>query len=144
MKADGQVIPSVPQQKGNPISADTARKIMECMCATVEPGGTATSAQVKGYRVCGKTGTAEKVEHDANGRAYYSHTKHTTSFLGIAPVEAPAFVLLVTADEPSGPKRYGGSVCGKTFSNIARETLQLLQIPQSTPEERDSLDTALK
>ncbi|MBR4220470.1 MAG: penicillin-binding protein 2 [Victivallales bacterium] len=144
VKADGQVIPSVPQQKGNPISADTARKIMECMCATVEPGGTATSAQVKGYRVCGKTGTAEKVEHDANGRAYYSHTKHTTSFLGIAPVEAPAFVLLVTADEPSGPKRYGGSVCGKTFSNIARETLQLLQIPQSTPEERDSLDTALK
>ena len=143
VKANGEVIPSIPQQKGSPISADTARKIMECMCATVEPGGTATSAQVKGYRVCGKTGTAEKVEHDANGRAYYSHTKHTTSFLGIAPVESPAFVLLVTADEPSGPKRYGGSVCGKTFSNIARDTLQLLQIPMSTPVEQDS-NTALK
>ncbi len=144
VKADGEVIPSIPQQKGSPISADTARKIMECMCATVEPGGTATSAQVKGYRVCGKTGTAEKVVRDANGRSYYSHTKHTTSFLGIAPVESPAFVLLVTADEPSGPKRYGGSVCGKTFSNIAHDTLQLLQIPPSTPAERDNLDTALK
>ena len=143
-KANGEVIPSIPQQKGSPISADTARKIMECMCATVEPGGTATSAQVKGYRVCGKTGTAEKVERDANGKPYYSHTKHTTSFLGIAPVEKPAFVLLVTADEPSGPKRYGGSVCGKTFSNIASETLQLLQIPKSTPDPNDVSNTALK
>ena len=143
VKADGEVIPSVPLQKGAPISADTAQKIMECMCATVETGGTATSAQVKGYRVCGKTGTAEKVEHDANGKAYYSHSKHTTSFLGIAPVDNPAFVLLVTADEPSGPKRYGGSVCGKTFSNIASETLQLLQIPQSETESTDDT-TALR
>ena len=126
---DGVTIPSVPKRKGQPISAVTAQKIIECMCATVEKGGTATSAQVPGYRVCGKTGTAEKVVTLPNGKKGYSHSLHTTSFLGIAPVEAPAFVLLVTADEPSGKFRYGGSVCGKTFSRIASDTLRHLQIP---------------
>ena len=114
---------------------------MECMCATVETGGTATSAQVPGYRVCGKTGTAEKYIIGPNGKGAYSHSKHTTSFLGIAPVDNPAFVLLVTADEPSGPKRYGGSVCGKTFSNIAGETLRLMQIPPQRPEDTPTQNT---
>ena len=135
---EGVTIPSVPIKKGQPISAITAQKIMECMCATVEKGGTATSAQVPGYRVCGKTGTAEKVVMQPNGKMGYSHTKHTTSFLGIAPVEAPAFVLLVTADEPSGKFRYGGSVCGKTFSRIAADTLRHLQIPATVMDDSNN------
>ena len=134
---EGVTIPSVPVKKGQPISAITAQKIMECMCATVEKGGTATSAQVPGYRVCGKTGTAEKVVTLPNGKKGYSHTLHTTSFLGIAPVESPAFVLLVTADEPSGKYRYGGSVCGKTFSRIASDTLRHLQIPATVMDDNN-------
>lgn len=137
--SDGTVIPSVPFKKGQPISPTTAARIMECMCATVEKGGTATSAQVPGYRVCGKTGTAEKVVDGPNGKKVYSHTLHTTSFVGIAPVEKPAFVLLVTADEPSGTARYGGSVCGKTFSKISQETLKLLQIAPTVPLETSKI-----
>ena len=137
---EGVTIPSVPVKKGQPISSITAQKIIECMCATVEKGGTATSAQVPGYRVCGKTGTAEKVVTLPNGKKGYSHNLHTTSFLGIAPVESPAFVLLVTADEPSGKYRYGGSVCGKTFSRIASDTLRHLQIPATVMDD-DSKDS---
>ncbi len=138
---EGVTIPSVPIKKGQPISAMTAQKIIECMCATVEKGGTATSAQVPGYRVCGKTGTAEKVVTLPNGKKGYSHNLHTTSFLGFAPVESPAFVLLVTADEPSGKFRYGGSVCGKTFSRIASDTLRHLQIPATVLDGNENKDS---
>ncbi|MBR0459276.1 MAG: penicillin-binding protein 2 [Victivallales bacterium] len=126
---DGTVERSVPRRKSQPISLETSQKITECLMTVVQKGGTATSAAVPGYHVAGKTGTAMKLSKGDNGKLYYDRRRNTASFTGFVPAENPAFVLLITADEPSGRAQYGGSVCGTTFSEIALETLKILQVP---------------
>lgn len=131
VSTDGIITQSVPFKKGQPITPDAARKITECLMTTVEKGGTATSAAVPGYKIAGKTGTAMKLVRSPSGKLVYTGKYNTASFIGFVPADNPAFVLLVTADEPGGRKQYGGSVCGSTFADIASETLRLLQIPPS-------------
>lgn len=140
---DNRVVWSIPFKKGQPITPKTAQKIIECLCATTERGGTGTKAAVPGYRVAGKTGTAvkpilmpghENLPVKQQRRTYKGSKINTASFIGFVPAEDPAFVLLITADEPSGREQYGGSVCGDHFAEIATQTLKLLQIPP-TPEE---------
>ena len=131
VSAEGKVIPSVPFVKAQPISSVTASRMLECLSATVERGGTATSAVVEGYNVAGKTGTAMKLVKGPDGKKRYSHSLNTASFIGLVPLENPVFVLLITVDEPKGKMQYGGSVCGKPFSRIATETLRLMQVPPS-------------
>ena len=70
----------------------------------VQPGGTAPKAQVPGYRVAGKTGTAHKLE----GRGYSN--KYVSSFVGFAPASAPRLIVAVMIDEPSTGVYYGGDV----------------------------------
>ena len=131
VSAEGEVVPSVPFVKSQPISAVTASRMLECLSATVERGGTATSAVVDGYNVAGKTGTAMKLVKGPDGKRRYSRSLNTASFIGLVPIENPVFVLLITVDEPKGKYQYGGSVCGKPFSRIATETLRLMQVPPS-------------
>ncbi|MBQ7177255.1 MAG: penicillin-binding protein 2 [Victivallales bacterium] len=131
VSAEGKVIPSVPFVKAQPISSVTASRMLECLSATVERGGTATSAVVEGYNVAGKTGTAMKLVKGPDGKKRYSRSLNTASFIGLVPLENPVFVLLITVDEPKGKMQYGGSVCGKPFSRIATETLRLMQVPPS-------------
>jgi cell division protein FtsI (penicillin-binding protein 3) len=69
---------------------------------------------VPGYRVGGKTGTAQKV---IGGR--YSHTKYIGNFVGMAPMSDPRFIIAVMIDEPGGPVHYGGDVAGPVFSALA-------------------------
>jgi cell division protein FtsI/penicillin-binding protein 2 len=98
------------------------RQILQMMSLVTQEGGTARRAAIDGYSVAGKTGTSQKV---ING--HYSHSKFFATFIGFVPVERPAFVLLVTADEPQGA-HYGGTVSGPTFKNISERTLKYLEI----------------
>ncbi len=86
-------------------------------------GGTALRAAVPGYEVAGKTGTAQKA-----GIGGYSHSQYVSSFIGFVPADDAAFVLLVTADEPSKGGYYGGTVAAPTFSRIAEKTLRYMQV----------------
>ena len=79
---------------------------------------------MKGYTVCGKTGTAQKTD----GSGTYAKGKYIASFVGFAPAEDPAVAILVVVDEPRG-KYYGGTVAGPVFRKIAQETLSYLNIP---------------
>jgi cell division protein FtsI (penicillin-binding protein 3) len=79
------------------ISPKTAAQMRE-MLEMVTAGGSAVKAQVPGYRVGGKTGTAQKV---VNGR--YSQTKYIGNFVGMAPMSDPRFIIAVMIDEPGGP-----------------------------------------
>ena len=88
-----------------------------------QPGGTAPQAQVPGYRVAGKTGTARKIE----GREY-TH-KYVASFVGIAPASNPRLIVAVMIDEPAGGDYYGGSVAGPVFSNVMGAALRMLDVP---------------
>ncbi len=85
------------------------------------PEGTAPKAQVPGYRVAGKTGTAHKI---AGGR-YVS--KYVSSFVGFAPVSDPRIIIAVMIDEPSGA-HYGGEVAAPVFSAIAGSALRAMNV----------------
>ena len=86
-------------------------------------GGTAQEAQVPGYTLAGKTGTAEKAE--AGG---YSKDKYVASFIGYAPQRNPRLLVAVMVDEPQG-EIYGGLVAGPAFRDITSFALNYLKIP---------------
>ena len=109
------------------ISAATARSVRHMLEMVVLPGGTAPKAQVAGYRVAGKTGTAHKLE----GHVYVN--KYVSSFVGFAPVSNPRLVIAVMIDEPGGGQYYGGSVAAPAFSSIMGAALRLLGVPADAP-----------
>jgi cell division protein FtsI (penicillin-binding protein 3) len=121
-----QTQPQVVEQAVSPEVATIVRRIMQTV---ITDGGTGTSAALQGYTVCGKTGTAQKI--DQTGK--YSLGKYTASFVGIAPVENPHIVVLVVIDEPNG-EHYGGTVAAPAFQKIAHETLQYLNVPPNNPK----------
>ncbi|MBX6317593.1 penicillin-binding protein 2 [Pigmentiphaga sp.] len=108
-------------------SPKTARTMRQMLEAVVGPGGTAAQAQVMGYRVAGKTGTARKI---VNG-VYV--TKYVASFAGFAPVSNPRIVVAVMIDEPSAGSIYGGAVAGPVFSKITGGTLRILGVEPDAP-----------
>jgi len=128
--ADGQQVSKrLPQVRRRVVSEKTARQVRDMMVAVTEPGGTGTRAALAGYRVAGKTGTAQKVDTVTGG---YSPDKRVSSFIGFVPADNPALVLSVTVDEPKG-KAYGGLVAAPVFAKIAGQALSHLNIlPKGT------------
>jgi cell division protein FtsI (penicillin-binding protein 3) len=106
------------------VKPQTARRLKKLLLRAVEQG-TGTSASIKGYSVAGKTGTAQKFNPEGGG---YAHGRYVASFIGFAPAESPAFVMLVLVDEPRGMP-YGGTVAAPVFSRAARQILRYLHIP---------------
>ncbi len=109
------------------ISVETARRVREMLELATGPGGTAPRAQVAGYRVAGKTGTARKIE---NG-VYVS--RYVASFIGFAPASAPRVIVAVMIDEPSNGAYYGGAVAAPIFSQITAGTLRMLGVAHDAP-----------
>ncbi|HVE12985.1 MAG TPA: penicillin-binding protein 2 [Elusimicrobiota bacterium] len=102
---------------------------LKAMLELVVQKGTGVTAQIPGYRVAGKTGTAQKLD-PATGK--YSPTDYISSFAGFAPVGAPKFTILVVVDSPQG-KHYGSEVAGPVFAKLARQMLALRGIPPELP-----------
>jgi cell division protein FtsI (penicillin-binding protein 3) len=126
---DGDLVPlsllrvDTPLAAGKPVfSAQTAREVRAMLELVVMPGGTANKAQVPGYRVGGKTGTAHKLE----GRSYAN--KYVASFVGLAPISEPRLVVAVMVDEPSGGVYYGGDVVAPVFSRVMAGSLRSMGI----------------
>ncbi len=109
------------------ISPETARAVRQMLELAAGPGGTAPRAQIAGYRVAGKTGTAHKQE---NGRYV---RKYISSFVGFAPVSDPRVIVAVMLDEPSAGKYYGGVVAAPVFARITGDSLRALRIPPDAP-----------
>jgi len=106
------------------ISAKTAAQMRAMLETVVLPGGTAVQAQVPGYRVGGKTGTAQKL---VNGR--YSQTHYVGNFAGMAPMSNPRFVIAVMIDDPTGAIHTGGGVAAPTFAALAANALRAENVP---------------
>ncbi len=104
------------------ISPKTALQMREMMEKVAGPGGTAPLAQVRGYRVAGKTGTAHKLEH---GRYV---NKYVASFVGFAPVSDPRVIIAVMVDEPTAGGHYGGQVAAPVFASVAANALRALNV----------------
>jgi len=112
-----------PQTVRRVVSAQTAATISQMMETVTQKGGTGTNAAIEGFRVAGKTGTAQKVDPISRG---YSATKRTASFIGFVPVEKPLLTILVVIDEPS-TSPYGGVVAAPAFRDIAFNSLCYLK-----------------
>src|SRR5262245_4015472 len=91
--------------------------------------GTGQEAQLPGYTVAGKTGTAAKPDPSGG----YSTSRYVASFVGIVPAKSPRLVILVTVDEPAA-SIWGGVVAAPAFQEIAGFDLQYLEIPPDAPE----------
>jgi cell division protein FtsI (penicillin-binding protein 3) len=108
-------------------SEHTARELLKMLEMVVLPGGTAPLAQVAGYRVAGKTGTAHKLE---DGR-YVDH--YVASFVGLAPASNPRLVVAVMIDDPGGNNYYGGEVAAPVFSKVTGAALHALNVTNDAP-----------
>lgn len=112
---------------GKKIYSDaTAREILDMLELVVLPGGTAPLAQINGYRVAGKTGTAHKLEE---GRYI---NRYVSSFVGLAPASNPRLIVAVMINEPNNGQHYGGLVAAPVFSNVMGAALRLLNVPNDT------------
>jgi cell division protein FtsI (penicillin-binding protein 3) len=117
---------AVPKVVRRTIGADTAATLTTIMEGVVTDG-TAKRAQIDGYTVAGKTGTAQKL---VNGQ--YSHSDHYASFVGFVPSRNPALAMVVVIDSAKGPNGdHGGTVAAPIFKNIAEPALRYLGIPPS-------------
>ena len=103
------------------LSEDTTANLLLMLETVVEQS--VSRARVKGYRVGGKTGTAEIFSDDYSGNA------HNAFFVGIAPISNPRIVTVVVVNEPQGQKYYGGQVAAPIFSLIVSGALRIMGIP---------------
>ena len=103
------------------LSEDTTANLLLMLETVVEQS--VSRARVKGYRVGGKTGTAEIFSDDYSGNA------HNAFFVGIAPISNPRIVTVVVVSEPQGQKYYGGQVAAPIFSLIVSGALRIMGIP---------------
>jgi cell division protein FtsI (penicillin-binding protein 3) len=106
------------------LSPRTADQLSTMLEGVLGPGGTAPEAQIPGYRLAGKTGTAEKPD----GQGGYSKYKFVASFIGFAPARNPRLLVAVMVDEPKG-EIYGGVVAAPAFEKIMEFALPYLRIP---------------
>jgi len=110
------------------ISAGTALAVRAMLESVTQPGGTAVRAQVLGYRVAGKTGTAHKLVDGA-----YAPDRYVSSFVGLAPTSAPRLLVAVMIDEPGGDDYYGGLVAAPVFSAVMSEALRMRAVAPDAP-----------
>jgi cell division protein FtsI (penicillin-binding protein 3) len=116
--ASGNYTPSATRESVRVISADTAAKMRLMMESVVSSNGTAPSAAIPGYRVAGKTGTAQRID-DTCG----CYRGYTASFIGFAPADNPAYVISVTIQDPKG-MHWGGYLGGPVFKKVMSFVLQ--------------------
>jgi len=129
---DGKVVSRAASRKPRQVvSAKTARTMTEILSTVVEEGGTAVAANLRGYQVAGKTGTAQKYDPSTHG---YSKDKYVSSFAGFAPADSPRVSAIVVVNEPKG-QYYGGAVAAPAFKEIVGQTLTYMRAPTRLPEQ---------
>jgi cell division protein FtsI (penicillin-binding protein 3) len=106
------------------VSVKTAREMRAMLETVASPTGTAPKAQVPGYRVGGKTGTAYKVV----GGVYAMPRRYVATFAGFAPASDPRLIIAVMIDEPGGALHFGGDVAAPVFSDVAANALRSMNI----------------
>ncbi|RKG33635.1 penicillin-binding protein 2 [Acinetobacter guerrae] len=111
------------------LSPKIADEVLLMLEQVTMPGGTARQANIPGYRVGGKTGTAHKLRADGKG---YSNNEYRALFAGVAPVSDPRLAIIVVVENPQG-RYYGGLVAAPVFAKIMQESLRLMNVPLDKP-----------
>jgi cell division protein FtsI (penicillin-binding protein 3) len=127
--AQGQLVAQVtPQVRRRPITAETAQKLNTILEGVIT-AGTGGKAAVPGYRVAGKTGTAQKIDPDTGA---YSSTLSVASFAGYVPADDPRLTIVAIIDEPQG-EAWGGTIAAPVFRRIAEQALPYLGVSSQEP-----------
>ena len=113
------------------LSPQIADQVLLMLEQVTMPGGTAQQANIMGYRVGGKTGTAHKLRPDHRG---YSNTEYRALFAGVAPISDPRLAIIVVVENPRG-SYYGGLVAAPVFARVMQESLRLMNVPLDKPLE---------
>jgi cell division protein FtsI (penicillin-binding protein 3) len=124
--SEGVYEPSTVEEGVRVVSAETAKTVREMLESVVSEDGTAKSLQIPGYRVGGKTGTANRYDEASGGYSGY-----TSSFIGMAPAEKPALVMSVSIHNPK-TSTYGSVVAGPVFKKVMTYALAHKKVPPST------------
>jgi len=128
--ARGRVVDAPAPESTRVISQDTAQKMAYMLEAVVGPGGTAPLGQIEGFRVAGKTGTAQRANPACN---CYAGGGYVTTFVGFAPADDPKYVIAVDLERPSSDAE-GGQVAAPVFADIMRYALTANGVvPSGTP-----------
>lgn len=123
LDSQGHYTPAKARKAVRVVSATTAQKMRLMMESVVSANGTAPSAAIPGYRIAGKTGTAERVD-PKTGR----YSGYTASFIGFAPADKPRYVVSVTIQAPQG-MHWGGVLGGPVFKEVMSYVLEAKHIP---------------
>ncbi len=137
---DGNVLlETSPALVSNPISAQTSATMRQALEAVVADGG-GRNAYVAGYRIGGKTGTAQKYVDGV-----VSSEKHIGSFIGFAPIDDPQVAVLFICDEPNVRPDFGSVVAAPYAGQILKNTLEYLGVPRqyASEEERTTAQLTL-
>ncbi|MBA0126133.1 penicillin-binding protein 2 [Haloechinothrix sp. YIM 98757] len=134
-KPDGSRVPEPDPETSRVVSADTAETVVDMLRATVQEGdgqnsGTAPKADIDGYQISGKTGSAQQID-PATGS--YSDSKYNINFAGIVPADDPQFVIAIMLDAPDTTLPEGSSAA-PLFREVASYLVQRHQIPLSREE----------
>jgi cell division protein FtsI (penicillin-binding protein 3) len=124
---DGRFVPAAAPKKTRVVSAKTARTVSQMLESVVgSEQGTGINARIAGYRVAGKTGTANRVD-PATGR----YKGYTSSFLGFAPADDPRVTVSCVIQNPTKGSYFGGDICGPVFKQVMQFSLKSLGVPPS-------------
>ena len=131
VERDGEKTEYPPQEIRRVVSKKATEQVRDALIEVVGPKGTAAKAAVPGFKVAGKTGTAQKA--DAQGKM--NHEAYVVSFVGYMPAQDPAFVMLVLLDEAQTKhsENYGGIVAAPIFSSIAQKAAVYLGLKPTEP-----------
>ena len=121
--ASGSFTASKPQQTFRVVSAQTAQKMRLMMESVVSEQGTAPAAAIAGYRIAGKTGTAQRADTTC-----HCYRGYTSSFIGFAPADQPKYVVSVVIQNPQG-QHFGGVIAAPVFKTVMSFVLQSKHIP---------------
>ncbi|GAA1364815.1 peptidoglycan D,D-transpeptidase FtsI family protein [Streptomyces beijiangensis] len=123
--ADGRFTPAAAPKKTRVISAKTAKTLAQMLESVVgDEQGTGVKAKIPGYRVAGKTGTANRVD-PKTGR----YRGYTASFAGFAPADNPRITVYCAIQNPTKGSYFGGQICGPVYQKVMEFALKTLQVP---------------
>jgi cell division protein FtsI (penicillin-binding protein 3) len=123
VQPDGSVKPAPAPTQTRVVSQTTATEVESMLEAVTTDEGTAPEARIDGYRVAGKTGTAQRVDSSCS-----CYRGYTASFVGFAPADDPQLVVLVVLDNPING-HYGGTVAAPVFKDVMSFALEAEKVP---------------